>query len=374
MSQRKIVNILSLSMLAALLVSFFVDDGGRIMGATVLAIAAAATLLFVKKRSIHSFMKDEVAFLMAIMGLVYVMLYFLTGVAVGFRETMYSFRPEVIEKYIIPITVIIVASELVRSVMRAQENKVADVISYFSLVVAEVVMHYSISQIFSYSRFVDIIAQVFLPALINNLLYHYLSKRYGVVPNIAYRLITTLYMYIIPYESKIADSLMGLASLIVPIVIFIFIDYLYEKKKKYALSKNTAVSTAITVVVVILMSSLVMLVSNTFEYGAYVIATESMTGDLNKGDIAVYERYDEDDKIVEGDIIVFESEGKYVIHRVVDIAYINGETRYYTKGDANEDLDVGYVVDGDVAGVVEVKLPYLGYPTLWLRELINGIV
>jgi signal peptidase len=95
-----------------------------------------------------------------------------------------------------------------------------------------------------------------------------------------------------------------------------------------------------------------------------------MTGELNKGDIAIYERYD-DQVIEEGQVIVFRDGNKHVIHRVVDKSNINGEFRYYTKGDANEHLDAGYITDSDIKGVVVLNLPYFGYPTLWLRDLFK---
>ena len=131
-----------------------------------------------------------------------------------------------------------------------------------------------------------------------------------------------------------------------------------------------AVSTVLTTVVLIIMIGTVMLVSNQFKYGALVIATESMTGELNKGDVVIFESYD-DQTITEGQVIVFERNGNMIVHRVVDIAIINDSTRYYTKGDANEDMDDGYITDADIRGVAEQKLPYCGYPTLWLRGLFQ---
>ena len=111
-----------------------------------------------------------------------------------------------------------------------------------------------------------------------------------------------------------------------------------------------------------------MLVSNQFYYGAYVVATDSMTGELNRGDVAIYESY-EDQLITEGQVIVFEKNNSIVIHRVVDIEIINGGARYYTKGDVNDDNDDGFITGSDIVGLVNVKLPYFGYPTLWIRSL-----
>ena len=60
-----------------------------------------------------------------------------------------------------------------------------------------------------------------------------------------------------------------------------------------------------------------------------------------------------------------------IVHRVADIQIINGTTRYYTKGDANEDLDTGFITDANIVGLVNYKLPFVGFPTLWIRSLFK---
>ena len=50
---------------------------------------------------------------------------------------------------------------------------------------------------------------------------------------------------------------------------------------------------------------------------------------------------------------------------------MDGERRYITKGDANEGNDSGYRTDSDIVGVVRLKVVYIGYPSLWLRQIMN---
>ena len=120
---------------------------------------------------------------------------------------------------------------------------------------------------------------------------------------------------------------------------------------------------------VVIMIGIVMLTSCQFRFGALVIATESMTGELNKGDAVIFEQYD-DQIIEEGQVIVFRKGQSRIVHRVVDIERVNGQNRYYTKGDMNGDLDAGYITDADIVGTAELKVPYVGYPTLWIREFV----
>jgi signal peptidase len=216
----------------------------------------------------------------------------------------------------------------------------------------------------------DVVAVTLFPSIIANLLYHYLTKRYGMYPNMVYRLLITLYVYLIPYIPNVPNVIFAFANIFVPILIFLFIDSLYEKKVRYALQRKSKLTVPITVIALAIMIFVVMVISNQFFIGTYVIATESMTGELNKGDAAIYERYD-DQTITEGQVIAFEKNGIVVIHRVVDIQIINGQTRYFTKGDANEGLDSGFIFDSNIIGLINFKLHYIGYPTLWLRSLFS---
>ena len=113
-----------------------------------------------------------------------------------------------------------------------------------------------------------------------------------------------------------------------------------------------------------------MLISQQFQYKLLIIVTDSMSGSIDKGDAIIYEDYD-GQTIEVGDVIVFTRDENKIIHRVVDIKKINGVYRYYTKGDANEGMDSGYITDASVIGVINLKIKYIGYPTIWIRSLFE---
>ena len=60
-----------------------------------------------------------------------------------------------------------------------------------------------------------------------------------------------------------------------------------------------------------------------------------------------------------------------IVHRIVEIEIINGTAYYYTKGDANEDADTGYITDADIEGVVLFRVPFIGYTSIWLRSFFK---
>ena len=376
MTDKRIIRISSALVFAALLIAFIVPLGesGRIVAAFLLLPAAVLIPLFIKKRSILSINKNQILLIISVIALLYVMIYYVTGIEFGFYKNPYRLNLSNFFKFFLPTAAIIAFSEVVRFVLLTQNDRLASALCYLSCVLADMLICSNIPAVTSFARFMDLVAGALFPALISNLLYGYLSKRYGIYPNLVFRAVTTLHAYTFSVKSGISDSLLNFLRMLLPIAIYLFIDALYEKKRRYALGNASkfwrVASKILTVILVILMLGTVMVISNQFYIGAYVIATDSMTGELNKGDVAIYERY-EDQFINEGQVIVFEQSGLVVVHRVVDIKIINGQARYYTKGDANEDMDAGFITESDIVGLVNLKLPFFGYPTLWVRSLFK---
>lgn len=113
-----------------------------------------------------------------------------------------------------------------------------------------------------------------------------------------------------------------------------------------------------------------MLVSCKFKYGILVIGSGSMTGSINKGDAVIFESYD-NQNIFEGDVIIFKRDSLKVVHRVIDVKVVNGQYQYYTKGDANQNIDDSYVSKKDIVGISKFKIIYIGYPTIWLKDIFS---
>jgi signal peptidase len=97
-----------------------------------------------------------------------------------------------------------------------------------------------------------------------------------------------------------------------------------------------------------------------------------MTGAINKGDAVFFERYNAQEKIEIGRVIIFNQDNIRIVHRVVDIKNVNGETRYITKGDANQDNDNGYITNEDIIGICKFRIAYIGYPSIWIRDIFSN--
>ena len=376
MTDKKTRRLCAAADFAALLTVFLlpIGDTGRIAGAFILIPAAVLIPILVKKRSIHSINTRQVIIVITVVAVAIILIYYLSGIKFGFYRNPYGLATKNFFKFFLPISVIIVSTELIRAVFMAQGDKLTAVICYFASVISELLIVSNIPSVTSFNRFMDLVAGALFPALVANLLYGYLSKRYGMIPNIIFRSITTLYAYLFHIVPATEDSIVNFARLLIPMAVYLLISSVYEKKRKKALGNRSrlwrTISVILTICILVLMVGTVMLVSNQFKYGALVIATPSMTGELNKGDVVIFESY-EQQPITEGQVIIFEKNGRTIVHRVVDIEIINGIARYYTKGDANEDWDAGFITIYEIRGIACKKLPVIGYPSLWMRSLFK---
>ena len=89
------------------------------------------------------------------------------------------------------------------------------------------------------------------------------------------------------------------------------------------------------------MAIISMLISCKFTYGMLVIGSGSMTGTLDKGDAIIFRASNNIKEVKKGDIILFGSGDKVIVHRVVNIEDINEElvsNNIYTAGQPDPDL------------------------------------
>lgn len=138
-----------------------------------------------------------------------------------------------------------------------------------------------------------------------------------------------------------------------------------------ASARRTPVRTVLTAICAVVMCVSIAFIANLFPYKPIVVASDSMKNELSRGDVVVYEEY-KGQTIQNGQVILFKKNGSIIIHRVVDIKKINGVYRYYTKGDANNGVDTGYITNDDIVGVTTMKIKYIGYPTVWLYDIFRN--
>ena len=361
-----------LLVVSALLISalFIPSAYCRAVAALLLAVVVGVALALFKKRKVPSIYHRQVFGILAVIAIVYTVLMYMSGIEFGF----YKQAPLTLGHFflnILPLIVIIVAMEIFRTAMISQDKTFAVVAAYVIGILADLALGYGISDVADMSKFMDVVGLTLFPAITSNIMYHYMSKRYGIWPNIAYRLLLTLPLSVLPVTPAVTDVLHSFVLMLLPLGCVAFIDFLYKKNKKTSARKNAKWSYISMGIGFVYMAAMVMLISGQFQYKLLVISTPSMTGSLNVGDAIIYEEYD-GEVIEEGNVVVFsKDEQTMVVHRVVDIQRVNGQVYYTTKGDANETTDAGYVTVDEIRGIVRCKVPHIGYPSLWLRDLFS---
>ena len=94
---------------------------------------------------------------------------------------------------------------------------------------------------------------------------------------------------------------------------------------------------------------------------------------LKKGDAIVIEEVTSKnvDTLKKDMIVAFYEEERIVTHRIVSIELDEGETYIITKGDNNDSKDVTKKKKDDIIGIVRLRIPYLGYPSVEISEIKN---
>ncbi|SFR93116.1 signal peptidase, endoplasmic reticulum-type [Halomicrobium zhouii] len=108
---------------------------------------------------------------------------------------------------------------------------------------------------------------------------------------------------------------------------------------------------------------------------SYVVLSDSMSPAIDAGAVVFVGEVPAND-ISEGDVITIERAGgsgdsSRVTHRVVEVVEEDGERRFRTKGDANEDPDPSLVAPSNVIGVVQFHVPYMGYVTSFAQTRLG---
>lgn len=365
------INITIFALFAILILALFQSN---IMSKPVLAIvlvAYAITVKFVfRKRKTISVYSKQVLFLNIGFAIIYLALFYLSGLYFGYYDSTVKFSIFGICKFILPLTAIIVASEYIRFVFLSQKGKINSIIAFLSVFLIDIVLYIGIYDIKKLDDFLAILGFIVFASLSSNLLFNYQSVRYGYKPIIAYRLITTLFYYIIPITPDVMVFFKSIGRIIYPYIIYLVLEYTYSKNTSAVYYKDRKPRLIATVVVATVAITLAMLISCKFTYGVLVIGSSSMTGTINKGDVILYKSY-KDEKIQDKDVIIFNKDNKQLVHRVVKSEVVNNEYRYYTKGDANLSIDDWVVTNSDVVGLYKLKIKYIGYPTLWVNDLFS---
>ena len=328
----------------------------------------------------ESIYQKQVTILMIIFALLYVIILYFLGLYSGFFKSKLQFSVLLIFNEVIPIIAIVILSEIIRRYFlsfnyivyfRRKVIDLSEILAYISAVLLDLSIYAGIYDLTNLDGFLTVLGFVFFFFFSSNLLFQYICRRFGIKCLIFYRLITILYVYFIPFIPNVYIFFQSFLRMVSPYFIYLVITRLYSNSEEFMSYIDRRKVLIGNSFLFIIMTFFIMLISCQFSFGILVIGSRSMTGTIDKGDAVVFEKHT-DKSISIGQVIVFKNNDVKTIHRVVDIRRVNGVLRYYTKGDANEKMDVGYITDSDIYGTVLFKIKYIGYPIIWIRSLFES--
>ncbi len=306
--------------------------------------------------------------------LIFFILYYVLGIFISFTKVnnYYTFNSFI--NILIPIVLIIIFKELLRYMLLSKsfDNKLLLVITCFLFICFDLSGRINLS---SFKEKYDIfifIATIVLPIISKNILCTYLSYKVGYKPVILYLFVVELFGYLIPIIPNPSEYVYSVIWLIMPMILLYKMHLFFNKAKINVkldrdYNKKRIIHLILPTIIVII---LVYFVSGYFHYHAIVVASGSMEKSISKGDIVIVEKIDGNTDLLKiNDVIAYHYNKKIVVHRLVKKIIVNNEPIFYTKGDANNDIDNYKITKDMIIGIVNFKIPYIGYPTVWINEL-----
>ena len=319
----------------------------------------------------HRYSKDIILEIIIIL-IAFFLFYYLSGILIGFAKNTNYVTINSFCNIIIPIIFYFFIKEFLRYqlLMKSSESKTLIIITCIFFIIIDNVVPFSAHSIsFNKDTFL-LIALTFLPSISENILCSYLSLNLGYKPGIVYLLIMQLYKYLLPIIPNPNEYLYSLIFLIFPLIVLVRIENWFKKDRienvvldNYRQSKKELL---FFLPLTIFICVLIYVVSGYFRYYAVAVASGSMEPEISKGDIVIVDKnYNE---INVGDVLAYKHDQKVIIHRIYRIIKTDDEYFIYTKGDANNDYDKYKITEDLFIGIVKIKIPLIGYPTVLVNE------
>lgn len=304
--------------------------------------------------------------------LTYFLLYYILGIVVSFAKTSNYLSLNGIIYVILPGIIIIFFEEILRYMIlrKSEGSRLLLFTTCVFFIIFDLIRMLNFETLTSTHNIFLLIALTLLPAISRNTFASYVSYKAGYKPVLFYMIVMNTYKYFVPFIPNPNEYIYSIIELVVP-MIFLYKIYVYFKREQdekisREYNKNRIGS---LILPSLLVAFLVYITSGYFYYHAIVIASGSMTPNILKGDVVVIEKIKNKKDIELGTVIAYRYDQRIIVHRLVKKINVSEGIYYYTKGDANNEVDNYKITEDMIIGVVNLRIPYIGYPTVWLNEL-----
>lgn len=307
--------------------------------------------------------------------LFYIIIYFCSGLLFGFAYTPYSHSIINVCKNIWRIIVPIFCMEFTRDICinRNKNNKWFIVICTIIFIILELNIDSLIVSSKSSKELFENVCSIVLPLIFTNIMYTYYCLKGSFKLVLIYRLPLEFLFLLVPVFPDHDWFVKACFGIIMP-VLFILILRRVSDERGLRTEKNRQKESLFGYIpffgICIL---LVLFMVGVFKYEPVAIVSNSMVPVFSRGDVVIYEKVSDNalKNIENNSIIIYNSDGKYVVHRVIDRWLDGNEVLYLTKGDANNGDDGIPVKANQIIGVYKLHAKFVGYPSVWLNDLFN---
>lgn len=310
--------------------------------------------------------------------LIYIIIYliftYLLGLFTGFTTNSYSLSIKGILFNIFPVLLFIVAGEILRyEVLRkSYPNRIILVLITIIFILLDLsiyINHFDFSSL----SFLNILICVVIPSISKNIFLTYLVGKTHYRESLLYRIIMELRVFILPIYPDFGIYVDSIFNILFPACCFLLVYRFFNKKDIVKVRRYEKSFVFSFVYSFLLISSIIIILLNSglFRYFSLSIGSNSMSPNINKGDVIIVEDINYVDNIKKGDVIIFKSSSKLISHRVFQIKDIDSVRYYYTKGDNNKSVDLYPVLDKDIVGVYKFRIRFLGYFSVKIREILK---
>lgn len=328
--------------------------------------------LFGTEKNKKRYTKD-IIFELLILFLISFIIYYLFGIIVGFYQNENFLTFYGIKEILLPLVLLIIIKEYLRFIIltKCEGNNLLYVSTCILFIALDMTNIFNLSNLSNKIKFFEFIALYFIPSISNNIVASYIAIKSNYKVNWFWILIMELYIYILPLIPNPGNYIMSIIKTIFPFLVLIKVKKFYDKEKDEYITREYRKKQIIPFIVIsLIIIIIVYFTSGIFKHQVIAIASGSMEPYISRGDVVVIEKVPKDsNKLVEGQVIAYKYEGVMVVHRIEKIVETDGIRYYYSKGDANKDIDNYVIYEENIIGVVNIKIPLLGLPTVWLSEI-----
>lgn len=311
---------------------------------------------------------------MIIMAIIYILIFSLSGIFLGFSYSIYSHKFLMILKNIYQMTLIIIPIEYLRSYLINQniKSKISIVVTTILFIALETNFAILFSKFTDGKDTFEYVSSIILPLIFSSILYSYLALKGGYKLTIPYRVILSLFILLTPIVPAFDWFLTGIFGIIYPVIVLIVIRK-YSRKATTIRREDKKTISIIYFVCIAIMVVFALTVYGFFKYKPIVVLSNSMVPVFSRGDVVMYYEPEPEEKnhLENNTIIVYTKDNQYVVHRIVRNFKKSGETLYITRGDANNSDDYMPVSTDDIVGIYTTHIKYVGYPSVWLNQIFN---